>query len=112
MPDRQHAAHGDIDLTVRQFISLLGIQQHIDDALIHGHGAVRSVDQLVDRTQILHAFKAVIDGKQTMILAQKRKYLCADHVELVLILGISRNGRNSIKVIKGIFVELLIALLA
>ena len=54
----------------RLSVHILGVQQHIYDAAIHLYGAVGTVCQLVDGAEVLHALKAVVDGKEFMVFSQ------------------------------------------
>ena len=35
MPDRKHASHGNIHVSIGQFIYVRGLFQHLDDLVIH-----------------------------------------------------------------------------
>ena len=112
VPDGQDTPHGDIDSAVCFGIHLLGVEQHIHDTAIHRDGAVLTVHQLVDGTEVLQPLKAVVDGEEAVVFSQLRKDTLRDLVKGFLTFGVARDGRDSIEVVKGILREFFGGLLA
>ena len=81
VPQRQNAAHGDVDLAAGGVVKFPAFPQQPDDVPVHLHGGDARL--IVDGFQVVKAFVIVIDVEQ-LVIAQQR---------VVDTLGSLREGR-------------------
>ena len=66
-----------------------------------------TVYQLVDGAKILQPFKAMVYGKEAVVVPQFRENAFSDLVKGLLTLGITRYGGHRIEIIERVFRKLL-----